>query len=122
MISIVLVAANPLLRQVSEEYLNAQWGLKVIAVAKDGLAGVELASNYQPNVVVTDLMLPKLHGLEVVRQINDINPRIKIIVFSLYDDPAYYQQCIKNGAAHCISKAEPLDSLIWAIRGKSVSQ
>ena len=77
---------------------------EVVAIVRDGSAALEAAQRYQPDVIVLDLSLPNVHGLEVCRQITQVSPETKVIVFTASDDPDVRRQCFEAGASAFISK------------------
>lgn len=75
----------------------------------------------KPAVVITDLLLRDLHGLEVTRQLHQALPATRIIIFSLHAEAAYQEAAFNNGAAAYIRKDAPLGELFRAIRNASPS-
>ena len=76
----------------------------VVGNVADGRTVLEAAHRLQPDVIVVDLNLPEIHGLEVCRQITQVNPKAKIIVFSAMNDPDVKQRCVEVGASAFVSK------------------
>ena len=77
---------------------------EVVATVADGSAVVEAVQRLQPDVIVVDLHLPNVNGLEVCRQITQLNPAAKVIVFSAMNDPDIKQRCIEVGASAFLLK------------------
>ena len=115
-ITIFLLNAHALLRQSLKTALEAQAGLSVVGEASNGQTGVAEIMRLKPTVVITDLLLPGLPGLEVARYLHKNMPTSQVIIFSLYEDPAYIKQALINGAARYIFKNAPLSELINATR------
>ncbi len=88
---------------------------EVVGSVADGSALLEAAQRLQPDVVVLDLNLPKVHGLEACRQITQVHPDIRVIVFTAVDDPNVREQSLAVGAAAFVSKMAHGD-LLSAIR------
>jgi DNA-binding NarL/FixJ family response regulator len=88
---------------------------EVVGSVADGSALLEAAQRLQPDVVVLDVNLPKVHGLEVCRQITQLHPRMKVIVFTAMDDPKVRERSLAFGAAAFVSKLAHGD-LLSAIR------
>jgi len=76
----------------------------IVGNVADGRTVLEAAHRLQPDVIVVDLNLPQIHGLEVCRQITQVNTTSKIIVFSAMNDPDVKQRCVEVGAAAFVSK------------------
>jgi DNA-binding NarL/FixJ family response regulator len=76
----------------------------VVGTIADGSAVLEAAQRLQPDVIVVDLNLPQVHGLEVCRQITQINPKAKVIVFSAMNDPDVKQRSVEVGASAFVCK------------------
>jgi DNA-binding NarL/FixJ family response regulator len=77
---------------------------EVVGTVADGSAVLEVAQRLQPDVIVVDLNLPNVNGLEACRQIRQVNPETKIIVFTAMDDLDIRQQCSEVGASAFVSK------------------
>jgi DNA-binding NarL/FixJ family response regulator len=76
----------------------------VIGIVADGSAVLEAAQRLQPDVIVVDLNLPHVHGLEVCRQLSQVNPNTKVIVFSATNDPDVKQRSVEVGASAFVCK------------------
>ena len=77
---------------------------EVVGSVADGSALIEAAQRLQPDVVVLDLNLPNVHGLEACRQITQVNPEMKVIVFTAMSDPESRQRSLAAGASAFVSK------------------
>ena len=77
---------------------------EVVGTVADGSAVLEAAQRLQPDVIVVDLNLPNVHGLEVCRQIMQVNPETKVIMFSAMNDPAVTQRAFEVGASAFVLK------------------
>jgi two-component system response regulator DegU len=80
--------------------------------AQNGEEALELARKHNLNVVLTDIRLPNMSGIEVVKKIKDQHPKIHVIVLSLYDDPVYKEQAIVAGADAYVLKQQLQSDLI----------
>lgn len=76
----------------------------IVGNVADGRTALEAAHRLQPDVIVVDLNLPHIHGLDVCRQITQVNPQAKIIVFSAMNDPDVKQRSVEVGASAFVSK------------------
>ena len=76
----------------------------IVGNVADGRTVLDATQRLQPDVIVVDLNLPDVHGLEVCRQITRVNPDAKVIVFSAMNDPDVTQRCLEVGASAFVSK------------------
>lgn len=116
MTSLLLVEDHPLVRQILRRLLVQESDWQVIAEAEDGLTAVQLNDELHPDIVVTDLNLPGLSGLEAIRRIHAQSPRTRIIVVSGHVDEPYVRQALRNGASGYVGKDEAGQHLLPAIR------
>jgi DNA-binding NarL/FixJ family response regulator len=77
---------------------------EVVGSVADGSAVLEAAQRLQPDVIVIDLNLPNVNGLEACRQLMQVNPKTKVIVFTAMDDPEIRQRSLEVGASAFVSK------------------
>jgi DNA-binding NarL/FixJ family response regulator len=115
-ISVLLVDDHTVVRQGLGALLGDQQDLEVIAEAADGRQAVALARKHKPKVVLMDLALPVLNGVDATRAILAQNPQIKIIALTSYGDEEYVQQTIQAGASGFLMKQTAADDLLTAIR------
>ena len=115
-ISIVLADDHVVVRQGLRTILAAEPDLKVVAETSDGLETVQTVERLRPDVLVLDLVMPNLHGLEVLRQVSERSPKTKVVVLSMHADEAYVLQALKNGALGYVIKSSGADELTTAIR------
>jgi two-component system response regulator NreC len=112
-VSILLADDHVILRQGLRALLDAQPDLKVVGEAGDGIEAVRLAGELRPQVMVLDIMMPGLNGLEVTRQSNKL---CKIVILSMYANEAYVAEALENGASGFVLKEATATDLIQAIR------
>jgi len=86
----------------------------VVGNVPDGSAVLEAARRLQPDMIVLDLNLPNVNGLEACRRITQVNPQAKIIVFTAMNDPGLRQQCLDVGASAFLFKGD--DDLVSTIK------
>ena len=116
MIKVMLVEDHVLVREGTRELLDREADLCVIAEAGDGEEAVRLADKYHPDVILMDIALPKLDGIEATRRIKAKNPKAAVLVLSAYDDDEYVFAVLEAGAAGYQLKDISIDDLIEAIR------
>ena len=115
-ITVLLVDDHAFLRKELREFFKAAEDIKVVGEAKNGREAVELTLQLQPAVVVMDLALPLLNGLEATRRILKTFPSAKVIIFSDHDDNVYVKQATQTGAVGFVLKQASPSILFQAIR------
>lgn len=116
MISVLLVDDHELVRTGIEALLNSAEDIKVIGVAKSGEEAVQAIENLAPDVVMMDVNMPGIGGVEASRRILQSNPNLKIIALSVKNDGPIPHQLLKLGVLGFISKSSPVDEMILGIR------
>jgi two-component system response regulator NreC len=116
MTDIVLADDHEVVRQGLRALLEAEPDFVIVGEASNGKEAIELAKNMRPGVMVLDLMMPGISGLEVARRINKTCPKTRIVVLSMYANEAYVLQALKNGASAYVIKDASARELITAIR------
>jgi len=115
-VTILLCDDHAILRQGLRALLSAESDFIIIGEASDGLEAVKMAENLQPLVVVLDLMMPGLHGLEAARQISRRCTTTYIVVLSMHAREAYVIEALKNGAHAYVLKDAHSSDLVTAVR------
>lgn len=115
-ISVVLVEDHVITRQGIRRLLEDEEGLTVIGEAGDGEEAVQMVTEMKPDVVIMDIAMPKLNGIEATRQIKLIHPRTGVLILSAYDDDEYVFALLNAGAAGYLLKNVSGDELSRAIR------
>ena len=116
MISVLLVDSHELVRTGIEALLNAAEDIAVVGVAKSGEEAVDAMATLSPDVVLMDVNMPGIGGIEASRKILQDNPEAKIITLSFNNDGPITPQLFKLGVLGFISKNSPVDEMINAIR------
>jgi DNA-binding NarL/FixJ family response regulator len=115
-ITVLLSDDHTVLRKGLRLLLDAEPDIHVVGEASDGHESVREAKRLKPNVVLQDLAMPLLNGLEAARQIAKEVPTAKILILSAYTDDAYIEQAIRVGAAGYLMKETAGEDLLRAIR------
>lgn len=116
MISILLVDDHTYIRKGIRYLIEATTDMEVVATASNGIEGVAKARVYQPDVVVIDISMPFMDGLEAIRQIRDLCPQSRLLTLSIYDNAAYVEGALQAGVRGYILKDAIGDELLEAIR------
>lgn len=115
MISVLLVDDHELVRTGIEALLNSAEDIKVVGVAKSGEEAVQSVVKLAPDVVMMDVNMPGIGGVEASRRMLQYNPDIKIIALSVQNDGPIPHQLLKLGVLGFISKGSPVDEMIQGI-------
>lgn len=122
MINIVLVDDHDLVRTAIKRILRDVEGLKVVGEATTGEAAVLLARQLNPDVMIMDIHMPGIGGIEASRKILRYNPDIKILILTMYENQVYSSLLHQAGAVGYITKSCTLEELIHAIRAAHSGQ
>ncbi len=88
---------------------------EVVGEAVDGLQSVELAKSLRPDIVLMDVSMPNLNGIEATKQIKQFSPEIKIIIYTMYSDKEFVIDLFKAGISAYVLKDDPLSDLVLAL-------
>lgn len=121
-IRILLADDHVMVRQGTRELLEREDDLDVVAEAGDGEEAVTLAGTRRPHVVIMDVAMPKLDGIEATRQIKALYPAVAVLVLTAYDDDEYVFALLEAGAAGYLLKDVPVEELIKAVRAVSAGE
>jgi two-component system response regulator NreC len=116
MIRVLLADDHTIVRQGVRLCLEAMGDIEVVAEAEDGQIAVQLANQLRPDVAVVDLTMPRLNGVEAIRQIRRDLPDTEVVVLSVHDSEPYVVQALRAGAAGYVLKRNAATELAAAIR------
>jgi NarL family two-component system response regulator LiaR len=115
-ISVLLAEDHVITREGIRRLLEAEKGVTVVGEAGDGEEAVQKVGELKPDVVIMDIAMPRLNGIEATRQIKLNNPRTAVLILSAYDDDEYVFALLKAGAAGYLLKSVGGDELTRAIQ------
>ncbi|MDD4889384.1 MAG: response regulator transcription factor [Phycisphaerae bacterium] len=121
-IRIIIADDHTLMRQGLRALISAQPGMEVIAEAGDGRTTVSLAKDLSPDVIIMDISMPDLNGIEATRQITESSKTIKVIGLSMHSDRRFVAQVLKSGASGYLLKDCAFDELTRAIQAVMTDQ
>jgi len=113
--TIVLADDHHVVRQGLRSVLEAEPEFSVVAEASDGLDAVRRVEDLRPDVLIVDLMMPGLGGLEVTRQVRKCSPQTHVVVLSMHGSEAYVLEALRNGAAAYVLKNASTADLVQAV-------
>jgi two-component system response regulator NreC len=115
-IRIVLADDHHVVREGLRTLLETEPDFSIVGEAADGLAAVDLVERLKPDVLVADLMMPSLSGLEVARQVTLRSPTTRVVILSMYANEPYVLEALRNGAVGYVLKDSTGADLVQAVR------
>jgi len=115
-ITILLAEDHQLVRQGFRALMAAEKDFTIVGETGDGLEALRLVEHLKPRVLVLDLMLPGLNGLEVTRQLTKRESQTKVVILSMHANEAYVLAALRNGAAAYVLKDSSASDLVRAVR------
>jgi DNA-binding NarL/FixJ family response regulator len=113
---VMIADDHTLVRERLVGLLQATGDMLVVAQAADGIEAVEKALETRPDVIVTDLSMPRLNGIEVIRRLHEALPDARILVLTMHQEEEYVLQAVRAGAAGYLVKDSAASELIAAVR------
>jgi DNA-binding NarL/FixJ family response regulator len=115
-ITIALVDDHPMVRGGLRAALAAEPGWSVVGEAANGAEGLQLVARLRPDVLVVDLQMPGLGGIEVLRRVGADAPATRVVIFSMHAEDAYVREALEAGATGYVLKDADAAELVHAIR------
>ena len=115
-ITVLLADDHKIMRDGLHTLLETQDDISVVAETEDGRGAVQLAGKYKPDVVIMDIAMPKLNGIEATSQITRDYPDVKVISLSMHSDKRFIAEMLKAGVSGYLLKDCAFEELITAIR------
>jgi len=115
-IRVLLADDHAVVRKGIREFLEEDPEITVIAEASDGAEAVRLAAAHTPDVVVLDIQMPRITGLEATRQIKAARPGVRVLILTAYEDDPYVFALLRAGADGYLLKSADSDDLVRAVR------
>ena len=120
----LLAEDDPRLQQAFEELAHHEPSFDLLGVASDGEHAVQLALQFEPQVVLMDIQMPRLNGIEATRRIKRAVPHVQVVIWTVFGDDQHVFEAIKAGAVGYLLKDSPADELVGGIhaaaRGESL--
>ena len=115
-ITLILADDHAVVRSGLRMLLDAQSDMRIIGEAENGRIAVELARTLKPDVVLMDILMPEMNGIEATRLILELEGDTAVLALTMYEDEQYFYEMLKAGAAGYVPKRAAPDVLITAIR------
>ncbi len=115
-IRILIADDHDIVRRGMRPLIESEWGWEICGEARDGREAVTLAEELKPDVVVLDVAMPEINGVEVARQIKRLLPETEVLAFTGTESEALVHQLFAAGARGCVLKSDAAEHLIPAIK------
>lgn len=116
MTTVIIADDHEIVRRGLRGILEGEGGCRVIAEAADGLTAAQLVEKHKPQVLILDLNMPRLHGIEVLRQTRSTSPHTRVIVLSMHNDEPYVIESLRGGASAYILKGSESQEILQALK------
>ena len=116
MINVMIADDQELICQSLEIVIKSKSDMKVVAIANNGWETVDLAKKHKPDVLLLDIRMPGINGVECIKILKEKKLETKIIILTTFDDDEYIFEAVKNGASGYLLKGISLDELVKSIR------
>ncbi|HLA08242.1 MAG TPA: response regulator transcription factor, partial [Anaerolineales bacterium] len=114
-VKVLVVDDHPIVRHGLHNLLETDPSISIVGEAGDGISGLEMVYRVKPDVLIVDLMMPGLNGIDIIKQAIKNLPRLRIIVLSMQSADSYVVEALQSGAAGYILKNTAPGELIQAI-------
>lgn len=115
-IRVLIVDDHTLFRESLRSLLKSNNGIEVVGDVGDGVEAIAKAAQLQPDVVLMDIALPNINGLQATRRIKRKNPSLKVLALTMYETDQYIREMLRAGASGYVQKRAPAKELISAIQ------
>jgi two-component system, NarL family, invasion response regulator UvrY len=113
--TVMLVDDHSVVREGYRSVLGKQPGLRVVAEAADGVEAYRLLKQVRPDLVIMDLVMPGIGGIETIRRIRQWDRNARILLFTMHQNAAFAVQAIRAGAKGYVTKTSPPETLVQAV-------
>jgi DNA-binding NarL/FixJ family response regulator len=121
-IRVILAEDYAIIREGTRRILDLHPDIEVVGEAEDGLQALELIKQLRPDVAILDIRMPKVNGIEVVREMNKYSPGTRALMLTAYDDDVYIMALMQAGATGYILKTAHENELVDAIRSVNAGE
>ncbi|MCB8944479.1 MAG: response regulator transcription factor [Ardenticatenaceae bacterium] len=115
-INVIIVDDHEIMREGLRDLLGDEKDIHVTALADNGHAAINLAHHHQPDILILDIKMPDMTGLEALWQLRQELPDIKVIILTMYEEEAFFLEALRAGASGYFLKGSHSSELIHAIK------
>lgn len=119
---VVLADDHDIVRQGLKRLLDRAPGIEVVGEARDGLQALESVNKLKPDILLLDIEMPVMDGIEVARRLQSSNPKVRILILSAYDDREYISALLDIGVDGYLVKGEAPGKIVDAVNGIAQGQ
>lgn len=119
---VLLADDHAILREGLHLVLDNQPGICVVGEAEDGRQAVSMVEELHPDVVVMDIAMPNLNGLEATAQIKRFHHEVKVVILTMHENQEYLRQIVRSGATGCVLKRSAGKELVMAVKAAARSE
>ena len=121
MTTIVIAEDHHIVRDGLKALLASEESFSLVGEAADGLTAIDLVAKHQPDILLLDLMIPRLHGLEVAARVHREFKNTKVVILSMHADEPYVAEALRNGASGYVVK-DSMVNLVEAVKSVAAGQ
>ena len=115
-IRVLIADDHAVLQEGLRQLLSLQADIEVVGVAKDGIEALEQARRLRPDILLMDISMPRMGGLEALKLVRESVPETRVVMLSMFEKDAFAHEALKNGAAGYVLKGAPSSEMLDAIR------
>ncbi|MDK1290707.1 response regulator transcription factor [Pseudoalteromonas umbrosa] len=119
---ILVVEDQALVRNAISALLSLEVGLEVVAQVEDGLQAIEFLASTSPDIVLTDIEMPNMTGLELAQEVQEKHPKVKVVIMTTFSRSGYIRRAMASDVKGFILKEAPSDYLVNALKKVSLGQ
>ena len=116
MIKVMIADDQELIRKSLSMLIGSNSDMEIIGMAENGQEVIQFVEHRQPDVIIMDIRMPVIDGVQCTKHILEHHPEIKILVLTTFDDDEYISDAIRYGASGYLLKGEPVEEIVSAIR------
>lgn len=114
-LKVILADDHQIVREGIAHLLESFGNMDIVGQAGDGHEAVKLSAELQPDILILDITMPKMRGVEVITEVRSQSPKTKIIILSMHNKEIYIKECMKNGASAYLLKESAVNELKSAV-------
>ncbi|NLW95216.1 MAG: response regulator transcription factor [Chlamydiae bacterium] len=119
---VLLAEDHALVRKGVRDLIEERAGYSVVGEAIDGVEAIELAKKLRPDILIMDIGLPRMNGLNACRHIRELHPALKVIILSMYADREYVAEAVRQGVSGYLLKDGAADEILCAMDAVSAGK